>query len=680
MSKTLKSLLQDAGGIFEDSRKVTAGGVFVAIKGETADGYDFIEDAVKNGAGVIIGERERPESLAKSVSYFKVKDARRALGQMASSFYDHPSRSLKVIGVTGTDGKTTTASLIAHILNKSGKKVGLITTVSAKIGDKEYDTGLHVTSLDPVSLQQYLAKMVSAGCEYAVIEVTSHGIDQKRIEGTKFALAVLTNITPEHLDYHKTFVQYKKVKLSFVKSAKKAVFAKKDTNLNILPGKFNNINAQTAVDVAKILGIDEKRAIETLHSFKLPPGRLEEIKNDPGCRIYVDFAHTPNALRAVLTYLKSKTRGRLIAVFGCAGERDRRKRSIMGEIASKLADLSIFTAEDPRSEDVSKILSQMAKGAKKTGGIENRNYWLVPERGEAIALAINMAKEGDTVVICGKGHEKSMCYGDFEHPWKDKNMIENILNGREDIAAVILAAGKGKRMHSQLTKVLHKICGRPMISYSLENLRNAGLNDILVVVGYKKNLVKKEIAGSSRFVVQTKTLGTGDAVKKALPLIEQKVKDILVVNGDDSAFYKPETIKKVIESHEETNAIVTFVSLMIDDPHGLGRIVRDRKSNLLGIVEERDASESQRKIKEVNDGLYVFNRSWLEQNIGKIEKSPVSGEYYVVDLIKIALSQGRKVNVFKLPDSSEWQGVNTPEQLATAEEKMRQRLYEYFPS
>lgn len=709
-------------GIESDSRKVKPGYTFVAIRGLNYDGHDFIPQAIKNGATEVVGEKniEVPEG----VGYTKVKDSREALGELASEFYGNPSEKLKVIGVTGTDGKTTTVSLIYWLLKNSGKKVGMVSTVSAIIGDKEIDTGLHVTSPDSVSLQGFLSQMVDEGCEYAVIEVTSHGIYQKRIAGVLFDAAILTKITNEHLDYHKTFAKYRDTKLSLLKRAKNVIINKDDPSYGYLLSKLDEsqkiisysrekeanifaseihdtregisfyLNINNNVDYIKlpIMGIYNisnllaafaavnhykiplKKGLKSLQYFKLPVGRMEAVETGKDFGVIVDFAHTSDALKSILSSLKKKTQGRLICVFGCAGERDRKKRVEMGRISAMLADISVFTAEDPRSENIFDILAAMAKGARSVKSKEGREFFRIPERGEAIAYALSTAKKGDLVVIAGKGHEKSMAYKGFEHPWSDQVVVKEYFEKKDDIWAIILAAGKGTRMKSDTPKVLHEICGRPMISYTLGNLRKSKIGNIVVVVSFKKHDVMKAIGGAVRFAYQKNPKGgTADAAKAGLKEIPEKTKTLIVINGDDSAFYKPETINGVVAAHRETNSILTFVSLDKDDPKGLGRVVRNKEGKPLGIIEEKDATVEQRKIKEVNDGLYVIEKDWFERNIGKVNLSP-QGEYYLVDLIKMAVGNKEKVSVYKLKDNSEWQGVNTPEQLEEAKRKMAERL------
>ncbi len=683
-------------GVSSDSRKVKKGDLFIAVKGLSIDAHKFIPNAISSGAAVVVGEREPHRTWLGKVTYLKVPDSRRALGLLASAWYGHPSKKLKIIGVTGTDGKTTTAAFIHWILKKAGKKVGLISTVSAKIGKKEFETGLHVTNPEPLKLQEFLAKMVEEKCEYVVLEVTSHGLDQERVAGVDFDTGVLTNITHEHLDYHKSWQAYRRAKAKLFEEVSLAVLNKDDKSFNyisrfvpkkgkiisytlkkatdlnlkdIVLSEYNLANALAAVAVTREMGVSEKDIKTALSSFKLPTGRLEKINEGQDFDVYIDFAHTPNALEKVLSHLRKKTKRKLIAVLGSAGERDKEKRFLMGEIAARLADVSIFTAEDPRTEDIHKILDQMAQGAKKAGGVFVR----IPLRGEAITYGLSIARKGDTVVIVGKGHEKSMSYDGVEHPWSDKIITRDALRGKSDMAAIILTAGKGTRMKSQTQKVLRKIAGRPMISYTLQNLRGAFFKRIVIVIGHKKEEVKRETQGAVLFAEQKKVLGTGHAAATGLKKVPKNIKTVIVLNGDDSAFYKDETIKNVIKTHIRKKAVVTFVSLMKENPEGLGRVIRDKKGNLEAVVEEKEATARQKKVKEVNDGLYVFNRIWLSHNLSRIKKSR-AGEYYIVDLVKIALRQGRNVEVYKLKDVNQWQGVNNQEELEEADRKMKQIL------
>lgn len=409
-------------GITADSRKVKNGYIFVALRGMNSDGHEYIEEAIAKGARVIVGERD---VRLKNAEYVRVKDSRDALGYLAASYFDNPAGKLKVIGVTGTKGKTTTSYIIYHMLSSLGKKAGLVTSIAAKIGKSEIDTGFHITSPDAISLHKFLAEMVKEGCEYAVIEVSSHGIDQKRIAGVDFEVGVLTNIAPEHLDYHKNFSEYKKVKMSFLNSCRYKVIAPTETNLDILPGKFNNLNIEAASKVMDFLGLDKKAAIKSMETFKLPEGRLEKIDNKKGIEIVIDFAHTPESLEAALKYLKSQTKGRLFAVFGAAGERDHFKRPLMGKVASEIADKLFLTAEDPRTEKVEEIIAQIKSGITSGNAIVVSE----PDRKKAIIMALKNAKKGDTVGIFGKGHEKSMNLdGVHEIPWSDAKIVREYIS------------------------------------------------------------------------------------------------------------------------------------------------------------------------------------------------------------------------------------------------------------
>ena len=385
------------------------------------------------------------DRLKKILNLFK--------GIGANILYLFPSKKLKIIGVTGTDGKTTTSNIIYHILQNSGIKTGLVSTVNAKIGEKEYDTGFHVTNPDAFRLQKLLRTMVSSKLEYSVLEVTSHGLDQNRNFGIKFDIGVLTNITHEHLDYHKTFENYVKAKAKlfenskvciinkdyykffkkYIKNDQKVVLYDRNTLdeklLEVIKDKFNEnynvLNATAAVLVAREVGIHKKEIIKAIKTFSGVEGRMQDVKNKKRIKIIVDFAHTPNALENLLqTLKKQKTKNsKLITVFGCAGERDVQKRPMMAEISTRLSDVSIFTAEDPRHENILDIITQMQKGVKKSSA----KIFEIPERLEAIKRAINMAKKGDTIAICGKGHEKSMAYGDTEKPWSDVKVVYRIL-------------------------------------------------------------------------------------------------------------------------------------------------------------------------------------------------------------------------------------------------------------
>ena len=379
---------------------------------------------------------------------------------VAVLFYRYPARHLKVIGVTGTDGKTTTATLIQEILGNWGKKAVLVSTVKTKSGSQEINTGLHVTSPEPWILQKLLRRFVDQGFEYAVLEATSQGLDQYRFCGCRFSLGVITNLTYEHFDYHKNYQSYLKAKSRLFEKVTAGVLNRDDRSFNYLNqklkekkakvttyglkstadfnpktftfqtpllGEYNQYNCLAAVAVTSILGIPKDIIKKTLLAFKGVEGRAEEIKNDLGLRVFVDFAHTPNSLKNILQALaKIKKKGsRLIAVFGSAGGRDKTKRPIMGENAAKYADLVVLTADDPRTEDVNQIIEEIAQGVLRYEAKEGKTLFRIPDREEAIKFAIqNLAQKGDIVAVCGKGHQKSFYQGKETLPWDEHQVIK----------------------------------------------------------------------------------------------------------------------------------------------------------------------------------------------------------------------------------------------------------------
>jgi UDP-N-acetylmuramoyl-L-alanyl-D-glutamate--2,6-diaminopimelate ligase len=366
----------------------------------------------------------------------------------ANLIYRFPSRNLTVIGVTGTDGKTTTVHLIYHILSKAGIKADLISTISAP--------GLHTTTPDSMMLQKMLRKMVNQGIKYVVLESSSHGLDQHRLWGVKYRVGVVTNITHDHLDYHKTIDRYRAAKAKMFRGVKTAILNRDDKSYESLearikkpclpagrqelkiitygienpadftpeslPGVYNQYNCLAAIAAAKSLGIPDEKIRRGVAGFGGVIGRMEGIKEGQNFRVIIDFAKTPSGLESALKTLKSQlpSSGRLIAVFGSAGLRDVAKRAMMGEVGAKLADISILTAEDPRTEDVNKIIEQMAQGCVKAGGVEKKSFFRISDRRKAIRFAVTLAQEGDIVVLCGKGHERSMCYGKKEFPWNEQ--------------------------------------------------------------------------------------------------------------------------------------------------------------------------------------------------------------------------------------------------------------------
>jgi UDP-N-acetylmuramoyl-L-alanyl-D-glutamate--2,6-diaminopimelate ligase len=394
---------------------------------------------------------------------------------LANLRYGWPSRKLKVIGITGTDGKTTTTTLVYHILTQTGHKASMITTVYAKIGDQEFDTGLHTTTPHAFDIQKFLRKSVNEGMEYFVLETTSHALDQNRIFGVQFEVGLLTNVSHEHLDYHGTFEAYRRSKAKIIKNNKITILNKDDANFDYLAklvkgklitvsregkadvspksyklqlsieGTFNIENALIAAAISSSLGIGKKQIEKAVSEFSQIPGHMEAVSNNRDIQVYIDFAHKPDALNKVLIAARELTKGKIIAVFGCAGLRDTEKRPMMGEIAAELCDFSVFTAEDPRTEDVKEITRQIANGAACNGMVESKKtfvykrlkkskhyFWRVYDRAEAIDFAINtIARKGDCVLLLGKGHEKSMCFGTVEHSWDEKKVAQKALLRKE---------------------------------------------------------------------------------------------------------------------------------------------------------------------------------------------------------------------------------------------------------
>lgn len=373
----------------------------------------------------------------------------------ANIVYNYPSKGLKVIGVTGTDGKTTTSSMIYHILKTAGYKVALISTVAAIIDGKVFDTGFHVTTPDSFAIQSYIRNAKKAGVKYLIIETTSIGLHQNRVHGINFDIGVLTNITNEHLDYHKTYERLVKAKAILFQIAQTAVInaddksfsfiapyvknkkvisygLKKDTTVNPamfpfkinLVGGFNIYNALAAIAAARETGIKDSIIRNALLSFSAPIGR-EEIVYNKDFKVIIDFAHTPGSFLAVLPEIYKMKTGRLIHVFGCAGQRDKYKRPEMGKISSSFSDVIILTAEDPRKEDVEKIINEIQQGIVEK--FDRKNLFSIKDRKDAIFKAISIAKKGDVVLITGKGHEASMNYGNGEEPWSEYEAVREAL-------------------------------------------------------------------------------------------------------------------------------------------------------------------------------------------------------------------------------------------------------------
>lgn len=469
-------------GICLDSRQIEPGDLFLAFQGTQVDGHDFIPHAVREGASAVVGSRPSSAYEDLPVPYIPTPDPRQAAAILSAAYYGFPGLSLTVIGVTGTDGKTTTTNLIFHVLRESGIPTGMISTVNAVIGDKSLDTGFHVTTPEAPDVQRYLRRMVDAGLTHVVIEATSHGLAQKRVDASYFDLAVVTNITHEHLDYHGSYPAYREAKARLLELLEEgtdrkgsrprcAILNEDDSSYSFLIDRARNLGLEAVsygLQAGEVRGKVEEHSPDGIRftvqedgdtlsletslvgrynvynclaaigacrsALQLPwegvqrgfdalggiPGRMEEIDEGQSFTVIVDFAHTPNALQRALQTARELSQGRVIAVFGSAGLRDREKRRLMAEISGDLADLTVLTAEDPRTESLEDILEEMAAGIRSRGAQEGETFWRVPDRGQAILRGLELARPQDLVIICGKGHEQSMCFGETEYPWDDR--------------------------------------------------------------------------------------------------------------------------------------------------------------------------------------------------------------------------------------------------------------------
>lgn len=377
---------------------------------------------------------------------------------LANFYYGFPSKKLRVIGVTGTDGKTTTTHLIYHILKSAGKKVSMVSSVYAKVGDKEFSTGFHVTTPDVFPLQKLITDSVKNGDEYFVLETTSHALYQNRVAGIRYEVGVLTNVTHEHLDMHHSIEEYTEIKSRLLKRSHFAVTNSDDSSYvlirELLSDKkltpyslknshnfqkldiagFNKYNYLAAYTVCKHLGISDKKIFKAFQTFSLPKGRYEVLSTKPFTSI-IDFAHTPNGINEILKDVKKryiKKDNRLIHVFGSAGKRDTSKRPSMGETSGTYADLVVLTEEDYRDEDPNKICNELSIGLTKKGfkeitenkfGNERKTYTIITDRKKAIQKALHIARTSDVVIATGKGHETSLCRGNKEYPWNEKEVM-----------------------------------------------------------------------------------------------------------------------------------------------------------------------------------------------------------------------------------------------------------------
>jgi UDP-N-acetylmuramoyl-L-alanyl-D-glutamate--2,6-diaminopimelate ligase len=454
-----------------DSRKIEANDVFVAIRGSLSDGHDYIEKAIQLGAIAVICDT-LPENIEKGITYIKVKDTNTALAFMAANYFENPSEKLKLVGVTGTNGKTTIASLLFQLFEKAGFKVGLLSTVKIMVDKTEYKA-THTTP-DSITINHYLNEMIEAGVTHCFMEVSSHGIHQKRTEALHFVGGIFTNLSHDHLDYHPTFAEYRDVKKSFFDSLPKTAFALSnidDKNGTVmlqntvarkftyalktyadfkaqilesqlsglllkvndnevwvkLIGTFNAYNVLAIYGTAVELGMDSLEALRLLSDLESVSGRFQYIVSEGNITAIVDYAHTPDALDNVLKTIDDiRTKNeQLITVVGCGGNRDKTKRPIMAKIASDLSDKAILTSDNPRNEDPEVILDEMEKG------VEAHNYkklLRITDRKQAIKTACQLAQPNDIILIAGKGHETYQEINGVRHHFDDMETVKEILN------------------------------------------------------------------------------------------------------------------------------------------------------------------------------------------------------------------------------------------------------------
>lgn len=477
-------------GVAYSSGEVTPGGLFVAIRGRRHDGHAFIADAVTRGARTVMGEDAAPHDLPAECTYVRVGDSRRALGVVAAAFYGHPTHRMEVIGVTGTDGKTTTTNLVECLLARAGRSTGLMSTVDFKIGDQRWHNDTRFTTLEAPEVQALLARMAGAGVDCAVVETTSSGLALHRVTGVEYDVAVVTNITTEHLEVHGTLEQYRRAKAMLCEAvdpdAHKALAVQpprvcvlnaddssfaylktfcrapiisygiehsdatiwaSDLDLGAdrsrfrvhlpdgaafdvtmpLVARFNVANCLAALAVGYAHGLAPEVMADALAHAPSVPGRMERVDVGQPFTVVVDYAHTADSLEKVLQVLRPLTQGRLLAVFGSAGDRDVVKRPLMGAVAARLADFFVITDEDPREEDSAKVLREIARGAEQAGARAGDHFEEVVGRREGIARALAVARPGDTVLLAGKGHEQSIIVGREKQPWDDRRVARELL-------------------------------------------------------------------------------------------------------------------------------------------------------------------------------------------------------------------------------------------------------------
>lgn len=471
ISESIGTVDRQINKITFDSRVVERDDLFVAIKGAVVDGHHYISKAIQQGASVIVCE-ELPEEKKEEVTYLKVEDSAKALGQMAGNYYDHPSKKLKLVGITGTNGKTTIATLLFNLYKSMGQKVGLLSTIENRINNKVI-IATHTTP-DALKLNKLLAEMVEDGCEYAFMEVSSHAIDQKRVEGIRFVGAIFTNLSHDHLDYHKDFKSYLTAKKQLFDNLDKDAFAiinKDDKNGKVmvqnskanifyyslqtltdykakildnritglqleldgveffsrLIGEFNAYNLLAVYATALKLGTEKLEVLTHLSSLQSAEGRFDYVINRERSLIgIVDYAHTPDALEKVLTTIQKlkEPTTRVITVVGCGGDRDKKKRPIMARKAAAFSTTVILTSDNPRTEKAETIIEEMEAGVP----IEDKAKTIsITNRREAIKTACRLAQDGDIILVAGKGHEKYQDINGVKTPFDDKEELKKQL-------------------------------------------------------------------------------------------------------------------------------------------------------------------------------------------------------------------------------------------------------------
>lgn len=435
-----------------DSRKIAKNSLFISVEGIENDGHDFIDETIKKGARAIVHQKNIKRKK-EGITYIQVSDSRRSIGIIAQNFYNHPSHRLKLIGVTGTNGKTTIVTLLFKIFRVLGYHVALISTVENRIDEKIYLTN-HTTP-DPITLTKFLKEAVDNHVEYAFMECSSHGIEEERIAGLEFAGGIFTNLTLDHLDYHKTFKKYTEVKKRFFDQLSEKTFAlanaddpkgkymlsntlarkyffslSSSAEFTSVPktkliGRFNAYNVLAVYASTTLLGITKKKVRTILSKLDPPSGRLEFVKSKKGVLGVVDYAHTPDALKNILTTLNDlRKRGKkLITLIGCGGDRDKTKRPIMGKVAVTLSDYVIFTSDNPRGEEPNDILNDIVAGVPKKA----KNYECISDRTKAIKRICNMVSSGDIVLAAGKGHETCQIFKDKTIHFSDLEKLNRYL-------------------------------------------------------------------------------------------------------------------------------------------------------------------------------------------------------------------------------------------------------------